>query len=237
MKEGSCLYRQDIEHIDIAHLAVADVNEAGNGAPQIEQRVQLDRRLGRAKRCPIEQTQAQVDGAGVQGIDLARDIHIEPQRFVGVEFVGAATQNSCKVGPDTPITSFVGIGQRGASHRLAQSHRVELGGVGTQCDLDVAQGLAPGELRVGHDAKVLGAGQHRNPRIARVARHDACKAGPRHKLHQLGKKRLAKIHWKSRKLSIWGNHQQMQHRNSNRHQNKSPANPRGYWLRVKTELR
>ena len=65
---------QDIEHIDVSHLAVADVNEAGNAATQIQQRVQLDGRLGGTKRRPIEQAQAQVDGARIQGIDIARDI-------------------------------------------------------------------------------------------------------------------------------------------------------------------
>ncbi len=52
--EGPGFEGQNIEHIDIAQLAVADVNEAGNGATQIKQRVQLDRRLGRAKRRPID---------------------------------------------------------------------------------------------------------------------------------------------------------------------------------------
>jgi hypothetical protein len=53
--EGPGFYWQDIAHIDIARLAVADVNEAWNAATQIEQRVELDRRLGGAKRSPIDQ--------------------------------------------------------------------------------------------------------------------------------------------------------------------------------------
>ena len=184
------------------------MNETGDGATQIQQRVQLDGRLGRAKWCPIKQTQAQVDGAGVQRIDVARDVHIQAQWLIGIELVGTANQNGREVSPDTPVAPLVGVCQRGATHRLAQSHRVELGGVGSQRGLDVAQGFAPGQLRIGHDAKVLGAGQRRDLSVAGVTSDDASKAGPGYKLHQLGEKRLANIHKKFPKKSIWGNYSQ-----------------------------
>ena len=35
--EGPGLDGQDIQHVDIVHLAVADVNEAGNAAAQMRQ--------------------------------------------------------------------------------------------------------------------------------------------------------------------------------------------------------
>ena len=167
-----------LEHIGIAPLALADVNEAGNGPTQIEQRVQLDRSLGRAKRRPIEQPQTQVDGARSQGIgiDIACDVHIE--------LIGTTDQDRGEVDSDTPVAPLVGSGQHGAAHCLMQSHRVELGSVGTPCAFDVAQGLAPSELRGGQNA--FGAGQCRDPCIACVARHAACKAGPSYERHQLG---------------------------------------------------
>ena len=40
--EGPGLDGQDIQNVDIVHLAVANVNEAGDAAAQIQQRVQLD---------------------------------------------------------------------------------------------------------------------------------------------------------------------------------------------------
>ena len=67
--EGAGLDRQDVQHVDVVQLAVADVDEGGDRAAQVQQRVQLDGRLGRAKRRPVEQAQAQVDGGGVQRID------------------------------------------------------------------------------------------------------------------------------------------------------------------------
>jgi hypothetical protein len=46
--DGPCFYWQDIENVDVCHLAVADMKDGGNGAPKIQQRVQLDSRLGGA---------------------------------------------------------------------------------------------------------------------------------------------------------------------------------------------
>jgi hypothetical protein len=43
--ESASFEGQDVEHIDIAHVAIADVNEAGNGATQVQQCVQLDSRF------------------------------------------------------------------------------------------------------------------------------------------------------------------------------------------------
>ena len=52
---------QDAEHLDIGHLAAADVDEGGNGAVQAQQRVHLHYRFGGAKRRPVEHTQACAD--------------------------------------------------------------------------------------------------------------------------------------------------------------------------------
>lgn len=45
--------RQYIEHVDIAHLAVADVDKGGNGSAQVQQRVPLHRGFGDAARIPF----------------------------------------------------------------------------------------------------------------------------------------------------------------------------------------
>src|ERR1019366_1454650 len=66
--EGASLDKQQVQHIDVVHLAVGDVDEGGDRSPQIEQRVQLDGRLGGAKRRPREHRQAQIDGGGIEGI-------------------------------------------------------------------------------------------------------------------------------------------------------------------------
>ena len=67
--EGAGLDEQHVEHVDVVQLAVGDVDEGGDAAAQVQQRVQLDGGLGRAKRRPREQGQAQIDGGGVERVD------------------------------------------------------------------------------------------------------------------------------------------------------------------------
>ena len=54
------LYDQVVQGVDFVGLAVADVNECGDGAAQVQQGVQLDSRFVRLKRCPGINRKAQV---------------------------------------------------------------------------------------------------------------------------------------------------------------------------------
>jgi len=222
--EGAGLQAEHVQHVHVVQLAVADVDEGGNGAAQVQQRVQLDGRLGGAKRRPVEQAQAQIDGAGVQRVDGV--VQIDTERIVRVELARTPDQHGGQIGPDAPVARLVGVGQRGALDRRAKAHRVELGRVGRQARLDIAQALAPGELREGHRPELLGARQRACARVARVAMHDAREAGPRHELHDLSKQRLACVHAHSLRLSTPGSYAIVGSRSSNRHQKKSGCSPR-----------
>jgi hypothetical protein len=50
-------------------LAIADVQKRWDVAAEVQEGVQLDGRLGRAKRGPRKHRQAQVDGAGIERVD------------------------------------------------------------------------------------------------------------------------------------------------------------------------
>jgi hypothetical protein len=76
----------------------------------------------------------------------------------------------------------------------AMPHVKQLGLVGLQANFDVAQRLAPGELRKRHDTKQIGATKRPNRRIALVPFDDASKGLPRNELHHLRKQRLAHVH-------------------------------------------
>jgi len=230
--ERARLQDQDIQHIDLVHLAVADVDEGRNGAPEVQQGVQLDGCLGFAKRRPLEQTQTQIDGGGVQGVD--RVLEIEPQVLVQIKLASAPDQNRSQVGPDSPVARLVGIGQGGAVNALAKSHGVKLARVGSKSHFDVSQALAPSQLGKSHDAKLLGATQAAHARVAAIASHDARKACPWNELHDLRKQGLADIHRKSPRGLNLGNYTKMRKRVSNRHQIKLAARPRQYWLSLQT---
>ena len=190
--EGTSLDRQDVEYVDIVQLAVADVDEGRDRAPQVQQRMQLDGCLRRSKRRPVEQTQAQVDGGGVQRVDAC--VEIEHRGLIGIKRSGAHDQALGQRMEDTPVARVQCIGQRGARGRRLHAHVEQLGLVGCQARFDVAQRLAPGDLREGHDAKQVGATQRASARVALVSLDDATEGLPRHELHHLREKRLAHVH-------------------------------------------
>ena len=107
---------------------------------------------------------------------------------------------------------------------------VQLAGVGAQRHFDVAKALAPGQLGKGHNAKLLGASQAANARVAAVALNDSRKACPWNEFHDMSKQGLADIHRKSPRGLSLGNYTGMGKRVSNRHQIKLAARPRQYWL-------
>src|SRR5450759_4510226 len=83
-------------------------------------------------------------------------------------------------------------------HRPASSERpprrchvVKLAGLSRQTHFDIAQALAVGQLREGHDAKLLGATEAARPVIAAVTIDDAMEGLPRQEVHDLHEQGLA----------------------------------------------
>ena len=81
--EGTGLRRELVQNLDIVKLAIADEDERGNVATQIEQGVHFDRRLGRSKRCPGKRRQAQIYGGRIECVD--RLLQVQSERLLGVK--------------------------------------------------------------------------------------------------------------------------------------------------------
>jgi len=190
--EGPSFHGQDVEHVHVVQLAVADVDERGNGAAQVQQRMQFDGGLGRTKWRPVEQAQAQIDGGGVQRIDAR--IEFQQRRLLGIQRSGPNDQPLSQRVIDAPVASVQRIGQCRASRRRLQPHVEQLGLIGRQAGLDVAKRLSPSELGKCHDAKQVRASQCAHTRVAVVPLDDAGEGLPRHELHHLREQRLAHIH-------------------------------------------
>ena len=190
--DRSGFYHQNVEDFDVVQLAVGDMDEARDVAAQIEQRVHLDRCLGRAKRCPRKQRQAQIDGGGVERISGV--LQLDAQAVAGVKLPCLCDQVLGKLGMNAPISEFVGIGQRGAFDLLTEPHVVELRRLRRETDLDVAEALAVSQLGEGHHAKLIGACHALHIAIAVVAIDDAMKGLPRQEVHELSEQRLAEVH-------------------------------------------
>jgi hypothetical protein len=100
----------------------------------------------------------------------------------------------CKRLIDAPIAAVERVGQRGTGGRRAQPHVKELRRVGRQAGFDVAQTLAPSQLREGKDAEQLCGRQLARARIAVSPGHNAAEGLPGNKLHDLSEERLAGVH-------------------------------------------
>jgi hypothetical protein len=108
---------QQIQGVDLVHLAIGDVNERGNGAAQVQQGVEFDGRLVRTKRCPWVDRQTQIDRGGVEGVD--RCVQLDCQRVLRIQRSRHCNQVLRQVGVDLLGPSGVRIGQRVAGDGLA----------------------------------------------------------------------------------------------------------------------
>jgi hypothetical protein len=204
-----------VQNVDLVGLAVGDVDEAGNVAAQVQQRVQLDGRFGRAKRCPAKHRQAQVDGAGVESVD--RRIELYAKRIFDIERPGQADQVLGKVGVDLPRPRGIRIGQRVARDCLAtKAHVIQPTCLGTKIDLDIAQGLAVGQLSKGHGKELVQTGEVLDLVLSPVVCHAAAKRVQGQKSHELRKYELALVHSGLRRKSA--KNPQFDFRRSNRDQ-------------------
>ena len=122
--ESTRLGQQQVQNVDVVEFAIADVDERRDVAAQVQERVQLDGRLGRAKRSPRKYRQAQVDGTGIQSID--RVFQIDAKGFPGIKTTGDGDERLGKVGVNAPVAALVGIGQSTARHPALDAHVVEL---------------------------------------------------------------------------------------------------------------
>jgi len=189
------LWNDLVENVHIVQLAIADVNEAGDVATQVEQRMQLDRRLGRTKRCPRKYRQAQIDSGRIQRVDRLREI--DAKRFVHVERSSNSDQALGKVGIDAPISNGIRVGQCVARYRAAKAHMVEFGGLTAQTGFDVAQALAVGQLRKRHAHKLVETGEMLDLVFSVVADDTTAESGQRQVRHHLRKNKFARVHWQS----------------------------------------
>ena len=151
--KAASFWNHDIEHIDLVHLAVGDVDESWNVAAQVEQRMHLDRSFGLAEMGPREDAQAQVDGGCVERVDGLLQLYGEA--VLGIEFARQFDLAERKIPIDTPVAGFVGIGEGTLGDVATNAQVVELGLMCAQAGFDIAQALAVSQLRESQAKKLI----------------------------------------------------------------------------------
>ncbi len=165
------LWYQNIEHIDLVHLAVADVDEGWNVAAQVEQRMHLNGGFGGAEACPRKDAQAQVDGRGIECVNRLFQFH--RKAVAGVKLSGGLDQAHREIHIDATVALLVGIGQRALGDVASDAQVIELGLVGAQTGLDVAQTFAVSQLRERHAEKLIEIRKSLRGIFGRIALHVA----------------------------------------------------------------
>jgi len=151
--KGPRFRQQVIEDVDLVHFSVADMDKTGNVAPQVEQRMQFDRSLGRAKRRPRKHRQTQIYRGGVECIN--RLVQIDAKGFVRVKLPGDSNQALREVGIDSPVSRCIGVGQSVARYNGPNPEVVKLVALRSKASLDVPQALPIGQLSEGHTEKLI----------------------------------------------------------------------------------
>lgn len=186
-----------VQRIDLVRFAVCDVNETGDIAPQVQQRMQLDGRFGGAKRCPGKHRQAQIDGGGVERIH--RPVQLEREGIAGVQRACHAHQVLRKVGVDLPrargVCPHTCICQCVArDSRTSKPHVVQPLGLGAQVHFDVAQGFPIRQLGKSHGKELVQTGEVFDLVLAFVVGYTPAKGAQWQKEHELCEYKFALVH-------------------------------------------
>ena len=112
------LREQQVERVNVVQLATRNVDEARDVAAEIQQRVHLDRRLGRAEMRPRKDRQTKVDGRRIERIDGVGEVEtqilvdVQPSRL-GDQSLGQLRVNA----PIAPLLASASVERRTGSRK------------------------------------------------------------------------------------------------------------------------
>src|SRR5271155_3624502 len=190
--EGPGLQLNLVEHIDVMHLAVGNMDKCRDIALQVEQRVHLDRGLMLTEAGPGKQGKTEIDGGRVQSVETVVQLH--SLGVGGIQGSRDANEKLGKVGKDAPVMGLVGIGKSGTGNLATKAEMIALGAKSAEACFDVAQALAVGQLREGHGQILFPAGQPTQASVALIPRHAAAKLAVRKERNELCKDRAPLVH-------------------------------------------
>ena len=180
----------EIQGVGIVQFAVGNMNEIRDVPAQVQQCMHLHGRLGAPEQRPWIQGKAQVDGGGVECIDGVGQIH--SRIIVDVQLASPDDQALGKIGKDSPVSSFVGIGQGGSPDGGTDTHVVQPGRLGEEAGLDIAQAFPVGQLSEREDAEMFGRGKRPDSMVSTIATDDTGEGGPGQVIPSTGRTALCR---------------------------------------------
>jgi hypothetical protein len=119
---------------------------------------------------------------------------LQPEVFMSVESPGLGNEANRKIPPEPPVASFVGVGQRRAGDRLAESQMIERLGFGIQTRLDIAQTFSPCHLCKNHGRELLATSKVANAIVRVVTLRTAFQCLAVYLIEHLRENEAARVH-------------------------------------------
>ena len=190
--DGPHLDDQLVDDIDIVDLPCGYDDHRGNVAAQVQQGMEFYCPLPFSELGPGKQSQAEVYGGRIQGVDHL--IQFDAEGIGGIKASGFCDQDLSKIGIDLPISGLIGVGQ-GIAGDLAPDAQVIKSGLGCpQAGLDIPQAFPVGELGEGHAEILVPAGKTYHLVVAVEPIDALSELVCGDKIHQLSKDRFPGIH-------------------------------------------
>src|ERR1039458_3266462 len=144
----------------------------------------LDGAAGALKRSPGTQRKANINRGRIQGVDGV--VQFNPERFVSIQWPSDGNQHLCQIAIDTPVSVFVGVGQRRARNLPADSQMIKLSRYGPQARLHIPQTLTMSQLSKRHAEPLIPTGESAQVEVSAVSRNTCLKLAVGNEVHQLG---------------------------------------------------
>src|ERR1700689_2089463 len=120
--EGAGLEGDVVKDIHVMSFSVGNLNKSGDGTTQIQQRVQLYRRLLLTEVRPRKNRKAEIDGGGIQRI--YGSVQVDAQWFGRIHRARDGDQHLSKIGVDAPVARLVRVGQSRAGDVAPESQMI-----------------------------------------------------------------------------------------------------------------
>lgn len=182
-----------VERGDIGGFRVGNPHKHGDSDEQVQQHVRFDPAFGSLEACPGKQSQAQVDGGGVQG-EGRLDLQAMQVRIKRKFLPRLRDHRQRGVGEDAVITTLVGLGERAARGLVTNAKMIATRTDGPQTGDRFPQARAAGELREDHAEQLIHARKQRGASADAMALRRQFKCASRQKIQKLSEDGAAMIH-------------------------------------------
>jgi hypothetical protein len=162
-----------IQNLSVAGFGICNVDKNWNRTLNVDHGVKFYSAFATSEVSPWKQGQAQINGSRIQCVNGVGEV--EPEISPDVKRSGRFNEALGEIGVDSPVATFVGIGQTRPFDQRMKPGMVEPLAMGVQADNDIAETLTISQLRERHCQKLFPTRQVAHTTIAVVTSNATAK--------------------------------------------------------------